>query len=81
MQPHPDAQGCAIRPGVLSESPLRRNRRPHCILRPGEHHQEGISLGVDHLAMSFIERHPEQMAVFLQDLRVPAIAEALEQLG
>ncbi len=38
-------------------------------------------MGVDLLAVSLLERGAEQAVVFLQDLRVPAVAEALEERG
>ncbi len=81
MQPHPHPQRCAIRPGALRESLLRRDSRPYCISGPRECHKEGVPLSIDLLAVPFCERIPEKAAVFLQDLSVPAVAEALEERG
>ena len=79
MKPHPHAQRCAIWPGVYQESPLGRHRRPEGISGPGERHQERVALGVDLLTVPCDERLAKQAVMFRQNLRVPAVAEALEE--
>jgi hypothetical protein len=64
---------------VLREGPLRRDRSGDGVPGPMERHQERIPLSVDLLTVPFIERSAEQAAVFLQNLHVPAVAEALEE--
>jgi hypothetical protein len=81
VQAHAHAQSCALGPRVLRERPLSRYCRPYRLSGPRECHQEGISLPIDLLAVSFLERGTEQASMFLLDLRVPAVAEALEKRG
>jgi hypothetical protein len=64
---------------VFRERPLGGYRCGKCIPGPRERHQKAVALRVNLLPVPFGERITKQSAVFLQDLRVPAIAEALQE--
>ena len=81
VQSHPYLEGGPLWPGVLYQGLLRGHRGRDRIPGPGEGHEERIPLGVDFMAVSSDERVPKEPLVFPQDLRVPAIAEALEKHG
>ena len=74
MQAHPHAQRRVVRPGVFRDSQLRRYPCPDGISRPRECHEEGVSMRRDLLAVPFYKRSAEETAVFLQHLRVSAVA-------
>jgi hypothetical protein len=81
MQAHAHPQRCAVRPGLLRERLLCGHCCRHGISGPRERRQERVSLRVDLLAVAFGKCIAQQPLVFREDLRVPAIAEALEEGG
>jgi hypothetical protein len=66
---------------MLRKSALRRHRCPQCIPGSGERHQEGISLGVNHLPVPFRECVTEHPTVLIEDFRISPVAESLNEFG
>ena len=81
MQSHPHPQRCITRPDMLAKSPLRCDGRRHGISGAGKCHQEGIPLSVDFLAVPPGECGTKQAPMLHDDIRVTAVAEALEERG
>ncbi len=63
------------------EPSLCRHRHRDRVSGSGKRHQEGVPLGVDLLPVPLGERVTKEALVFRQDLRIPAVAETLEQRG
>ena len=63
VQPHPDAQRDPLRPAMLSQQLLCRNRRRHSILRPLKDREELISAALDLVATRLRHRLAQQTPV------------------
>ena len=68
VQPHPDPDVGASRPGVAGQLPLHVDGRPNGRDRRGEHGEEGVALGIDDLA-TLPRQHPANDAAMLREER------------
>jgi hypothetical protein len=64
--------GAALGPTLGRERPLRADRSGHCVARPCERDEEGVTLGVDLAAVVLVERRPQQAPMLGEHLGVAA---------
>src|SRR5581483_3151952 len=79
VQPHPDADGAAVRPRMRRERSLRRRGAGDGRARAAKDEEEGVALSVDLDALVLGEGRPEERVVLAEEPTVLVPAELLQQ--
>src|SRR5688572_25680448 len=78
VQPHPDPDGCLLRPGIGGEVPLRGNARAERAGGRGEGGEEGVALDTDNRPAAAFDGAPEDRGVLVLEQLVAIRPERLK---